>query len=211
MSPDVTADHVLATWFEEFSDEPAVVERHLARWFDVDPEYDLHLRRTLGPACEHALAGGFEAWSDSAHGRLALIVLLDQVTRNIHRGTARAFAGDARAYALASDAIVRGLDLEVDFMRRAFYYMPLEHAEDLGAQQRYLEISLLREREAPPDLLRFVRDYTAAGREHLAVIERFGRFPHRNIALGRVSTEEEIAWLAQHRRHWGQASPSQTS
>ncbi|MGE0860591.1 MAG: DUF924 family protein [Gammaproteobacteria bacterium] len=211
MAPVVTAEHVLATWFEDFNDEPAVVERHLARWFSVDPAYDAHLRQTLGPACEHALAGGYQSWSDNADGRLALIVLLDQVTRNIHRGTARAFAGDARAYALATDAIASGLDRQVGFMRRSFYYMPLEHAEDLGAQQRYLEISLAREREAPPDLLRFVRDYTAAGREHLAVIERFGRFPHRNVALGRGCTAEESAWLAQRSRHWGQEPPSQAS
>ena len=207
MAHALRPDHVLATWFEDVSDDPRVFATYLARWYGVDPAYDEHLRRELGAACEHAVAGGYQDWTASAHGRLALIVLLDQVTRNIHRGTARAFAGDARALPLALEAIDLGLDRELDVVRRSFFYVPLEHAEDLAVQRRYLDICLARERDAPPALADIARRYTAASRDHLDVIARFGRFPHRNAALGRASREDEVAWLAQGARHWGQGRP----
>jgi uncharacterized protein (DUF924 family) len=157
-------------------------------WFRKDPAFDADLRARFGPAIEIAIAGGFADWS-SPREILARILLLDQFTRNSFRDTSRAFAGDARALALAEAATERGDDRGLVAVERWFVYMPYEHAESLPAQERGLE------------LFRSLRDETGFGtplpyaEKHADAIRRFGRFPHRNAILGRASTPEEIAFL----------------
>ncbi len=186
---DPIASDVLAFWFG-----PADAnERWSARevWFNKDPHFDDEIRARFGEAVVVALAGGFGQWCGTASGALARVILLDQFTRNLFRDTPRAFAGDERALATAQDAVMRGLDRELDVFGRWFLYMPFEHAEDVGMQRRSLELfaALAREMgdQAPLEW----------AQKHADVIFRFGRYPHRNAILGRASTPEEVVFLGQ--------------
>jgi uncharacterized protein (DUF924 family) len=166
---------------------------HAARdaWFRKDDAFDAQIRARFGDRVGAALAGAFGDWCASARGSLARIVLLDQFTRNIFRGTPRAFAGDERALATAVQAVDRGFDRELDFHERWFCYLPFEHSEDAAMQERSLELfgALANESGNASPL-----DWA---RRHAEVIRRFGRYPHRNAILGRASTPEEIAYLGE--------------
>jgi uncharacterized protein (DUF924 family) len=184
--PD-TAQAVLDFWFGA----PGSPTRGAARaeWFRKDEKFDDEIRRRVGDAVAIALAGGFGEWCTTAEGSLARILLLDQFTRNIFRGTARAFAGDERALATAEDAVARGFDRALPLRERWFMYMPFEHAESVDAQHRSLELFGALAREMGDD------DALVWARKHADVIFRFGRYPHRNAILGRTSTPEEEAYL----------------
>ncbi|MEO8345198.1 MAG: DUF924 family protein [Betaproteobacteria bacterium] len=160
-------------------------------WFRKDAAFDAEIRARFGAATTIALAGGFGDWCATADGALARVLLLDQFTRNIHRDTAQAFAGDARALATAQDAVTRGLDRALDPYGRWFLYMPFEHAEDQAAQARSLELfGALAAETGLVDPLEWAQ-------KHAEVIARFGRYPHRNSILGRASTPDELAFLDQ--------------
>jgi uncharacterized protein (DUF924 family) len=172
---------------------PGSPERGAERdaWFRKDAAFDNVIRQRFGDAINAAVAGGYGEWCSTAGGALARVLLLDQFTRNIFRDTPRAFAGDARALATAEDAVGRGFDRELEPYGRWFLYMPFEHAEDVAAQRRSLKLfgALGEEMNDASPLL--------WAQKHADVIFRFGRFPHRNAILGRVSTPEEVAFLAQ--------------
>lgn len=170
---------VLDFWFA-----PGMAER----WFKTDPAFDAEVRARLGPLHERAAAGELHGWRDSAEGCLALVLLLDQAPRNLFRDAARAFATDAAALELAYHAIARGFDRELPQGRRIFLYLPLEHSEDLADQETCVRLTAALDEN--PDW----HDYAV---QHRDIIARFGRFPHRNAALGRESTPEELAFLEQ--------------
>jgi uncharacterized protein (DUF924 family) len=172
---------------------PGDPERELHRpiWFRSTPEFDAALSEAFLADYEAAAAGGRSDWEASAEGALALVLLLDQVPRNIFRETPRAFATDALARAAADRALARGFDRIVPPAWRLFFYMPFHHSEDLADQRRSLALSAsLPQRN--PDRRGSLRRY---GRPYVEVIERFGRFPHRNRILGRQSTAEEIEFM----------------
>ena len=177
---------ILDFWFGV----PGSVEYGQARnvWFRKDDAFDALVRAQFGGAVEAAIAGGFGDWT-APRGELARVILLDQFTRNIYRGSPRAFAGDARALATAQDAVSRGDDRELIPVERWFLYMPFQHAESGEAQARSVELCT-----------RLRDDGLAAPLEwaqrHAEIVRRFGRFPHRNTILGRESTPEEIAFLS---------------
>jgi uncharacterized protein (DUF924 family) len=155
------------------------------KWFERDDALDAEIRARFLAACEAAAAGRLEHWQATADGTLALLILLDQFPRNLFRGDARAFATDAAARALAERAIVRGTDRLFPLPERRFFYLPLMHSENLADQERCIALC---------------RDAGDAEGEkyaetHADVIRRFGRFPHRNRALGRATTEQERAFL----------------
>jgi uncharacterized protein (DUF924 family) len=180
-------DDILDFWFGRPGTAGYGEERDA--WFHKDTAFDASVRTRFGGAIETALAGGFTDWTDP-RGTLARVLLLDQLTRNIFRDTPRAFAGDALALSLAQDAVGRGDDGALAPVERWFLYMPFEHAESDTAQQRSVEL-----------FTRLSRETGLAGplewaQRHAAIIHRFGRFPHRNAIVGRVSTPEEIAFLA---------------
>jgi len=154
------------------------------RWFEKDAALDDEIRRRFLAAHEAAAAGKLTAWEASAEGALALLILLDQFPRNMFRGQARAFASDPLARAIASRAILRGFD-GADPAMRSFFYLPFMHSEDLADQQR--AIAFYRAQN-DTDGLKW-------SELHADIIHRFGRFPHRNAILGRVSTSEEQAFL----------------
>jgi uncharacterized protein (DUF924 family) len=160
-------------------------------WFRKDPSFDSEIRKRFGALHEQAAGGGLEAWRASPEPMLALVVVLDQFSRNLFRGEARAFAQDALALECAHQAIARGDDLGLLPVHRQFLYLPLEHAEDLAEQERCIE--LMRSLEA----FEATRGLTDWAVKHRDIIARFGRFPQRNAALGRESTAEEVEFLKQ--------------
>lgn len=194
---DRAIEDTLAFWFgdQPLGDGPEVDRS--ARWFSKSEAQDAEIRRRFGAQVSAALAGELDAWAQTPQGRLALVVTLDQFTRNIHRHTPAAFAGDARALAHALEALDRGEDLGLRLIERVFLYMPLEHAEDMAMQHRCVACFRELEQAAPArDQAKF-RGFTDYAERHREVIRRFGRFPHRNAILGRENTPEEAAYLSQ--------------
>ena len=175
----LSAIDVLQFWFEDID--------HSA-WFKKNPEFDELCTTRFGVALESAKKNELDHWCDCAEGYLSLIVLLDQFSRNIHRDSAEAFAADPNALRLTLEGIEKGYDKELTLEQRSFFYLPLRHAEDLQMQRLGLEKT---------------REINAAGYgsdkyalNHLEIIERFGRFPHRNRTLGRNNTPDEDEYLA---------------
>ena len=167
-------EEVLACWFSA-SD----------RWWRRDAAFDEEIRARVGPLREEILRGEHADWRGTARGALAYVVVLDQLSRNMFRGTPRAFEGDARALGAAREALARGDDATLASDERLFLYMPFMHSEALADQDRSL--ALFRALGGA--------DALHAAEKHHAIIARFGRFPHRNAILGRASTPEEIAFL----------------
>lgn len=155
------------------------------RWFAQDPAFDAEIRERFLATHEAAASGQLSAWEDTAEGALALVIALDQFPRNVFRRTARAFSTDMLALAAARRAVARGFDRSVSMPDRNLFYLPFQHSENLADQERCLALS-----EATGDA-----EAVKWAKIHLDVIGRFGRFPHRNAVLGRVSTPEEIAFL----------------
>jgi len=155
------------------------------RWFEKDDAFDAEIRQRFLAAHEAAAAGKLTDWEQNAQGALALLILLDQFPRNMFRGDARAFDADPLARSIAAGALVRGFDAQVAPEMRGFFYLPFEHSELMADQERSVAF------------------YTAAGdadglkwaEQHADIIRRFGRFPHRNAVLGRITTPDEQAFL----------------
>ena len=169
-------------------------------WFTKREETDEEIRRLFGAVLQEALAGRLDAEAlEQPLGMLAVLIVLDQFTRNAYRGTPKSFAGDARALQLARQAIDRGWDTDeaIPPLARIFMYLPLEHAEDLALQQSSVVAFEQLHQEAPPPLRAFFASTLDYARRHLTVIQAFGRFPHRNPILGRPSTPAEKAYLSQ--------------
>ena len=173
-------EEILRFWFEDIDH---------SRWFRKDPTFDRELDQRYGELLKLAKGDQLDEWCGSSRGRLALIILLDQFSRNIYRDTPLSFESDAKALQLCLEGIQGGNDAELSPEQRSFFYLPLRHAEDLAMQKLGLEKT---------------RELNAAGYgsddyalNHLAIIERFGRFPHRNRIIGRESTREELEFLKQ--------------
>lgn len=184
-----TPARILAFWFGE----PGSPEHGQPRplWFTRSEATDALIRDRFGAAVEAALSGQLDPWADG-HPRdaLALILLLDQFTRNVHRDGARAFAGDARALDVARRLVADGRDRQLAPLERWFAYLPFEHSERIDDQRESLRLFGELAREGLQEPLVWAQ-------KHHDVIARFGRYPHRNEALGRVSTPEEIEFLRQ--------------
>ncbi len=181
---------ILAFWFGR----PGEPEHSRPRgvWFSKDAAFDDEIRRRFLPSVEAALAGQLAHWAATPDGLLALLILLDQFPRNLFRGTAQAFAGDAQARQLAAVAIDQGWDAPLAAVEKLFVYLPFEHSESLADQERSLALfAAMAAAHAGND------GFLDYARQHHEIIARFGRFPHRNAALGRPSTPAEVEFLAQ--------------
>ncbi|WP_430418226.1 DUF924 family protein [Methylibium petroleiphilum] len=188
-TPDAAAE-VLRFWFG-----PADVDR--PEWFHKSAAFDAEIDLCFGMEVEAALHGRLDAWRRTLDGSLALVILLDQFTRNIHRGAPQAFAGDAQALAIARELVEQGRDTRLPLRRRSFLYLPFEHAEDRAAQEESVRLyTALAAEGAGPQSEALARTLDYAVR-HRDIVARFGRFPHRNEVLGRASTAEEIEFLKQ--------------
>ncbi|RYZ02080.1 MAG: DUF924 family protein [Myxococcales bacterium] len=155
-------------------------------WFEKNPEFDARFRERFAEAHARAAAGALSSWLEAPLSALALVLLLDQYPRNAFRGTPRMYETDELAREAAKSAIARGHDRAVEPELQVFFYLPLSHSEDLGDQQR----SVALHERLSPELQKHAVD-------HADIVQRFGRFPHRNALLGRVSTPEEREFLAE--------------
>jgi uncharacterized protein (DUF924 family) len=177
---------VLEFWFSEQS---------RALWFEKNAAFDEAIRGRFEDTVRAAAAGELEHWERTAPGALALVIVLDQFPRNLYRGSARAFAADARAREVADRAISRRLDQDIPLAQRHFLFLPFEHSESTGDQERSIALfQAWAEAHDGPARDRALEQMRYVHR-HAEIVARFGRFPHRNEALGRESTEAEIAFL----------------
>lgn len=183
---------ILQFWFGDLQSESSSYAQRRKLWFGKQPEFDAAIRQQFQPIYEQAAAGTLDVWQQTPLGCLALILLLDQFSRNMFRDTPQAFATDRQALQFARFAVAQGFDRQLLPIQRMFIYLPFEHSEDPEFQRQSVKLSQQLAGEAPE--LADVADYAL---RHQAVIERFGRFPHRNRILGRASTPAEIEFLKQ--------------
>lgn len=154
-------------------------------WFNSTPEFDRQLKDSYGDLWQQAVNGELDAWLETAEGCLALVIILDQFPLNMFRGEARSFSSEQQSREVAAHALEKGFDVELTSRQKSFLYMPFMHSENLDDQARSLQ---LFDQPGLEDNLRFAR-------HHYGIVERFGRFPHRNAILGRPSSESEIEYL----------------
>jgi uncharacterized protein (DUF924 family) len=183
------ADAILEFWFGK--PDEADYGKYRKAWFTKNPEFDDEVRSRFLHVYNQAAAGELDDWKTTPQGCLALIILLDQFPRNMFRGQPQAFATDPQALAYARHAVTQCFDKELPKLQRWFVYLPFEHSENLADQHRCVELC---EQLGDEPEMREVIDYAY---RHLRVIERFGRFPHRNQILGRETTPEEAEFLKQ--------------
>ncbi|HET8691418.1 MAG TPA: DUF924 family protein [Steroidobacteraceae bacterium] len=176
MKAETAAEEVLRFWFEETRPEA---------WWASDPGFDRAIAERFGGLLDRATAGELSAWRRTARGRLAEVLVLDQFSRNLHRGTPRAFAQDGMALVLAQEAVAAGALAELAPVERAFLLMPYMHSESRAVHG---EAEKLFREHAP----KVNYDFEL---RHKAIVDRYGRYPHRNAILGRESTPEERAFL----------------
>jgi len=205
---DFRAQEVLDYWFGPNPLRDDELPNRLRLWFGAEdpPEIralrDQDIATRFGAHTEAAARGELDHWAGSPHRLLALLLLLDQFPRQIWRGKARAFAQDAKAASLCLAGMGTGADAALSPVERMFFYLPLEHAEDRALQEESMSAYRRLAAEAPAehrDLFEGVLRFAGSHRE---VVERFGRFPHRNTVLGRRSTPEELAYLRGERPGW---------
>lgn len=191
---------VLDFWFGELDVYGRATPEVSARWSMKDPEFDREIRERFEELWEEIVAGKREAWLETAEGLVAYVVVLDQFSRNMFRGTAKMYASDAQCLKVALGAIERGVDRQVVFAHRNFLYMPLMHSEDVAVQDRCVALYEAWRDELAEDFAGGAAKEEVARRvgyavRHRDIVARFGRFPHRNEIVGRASTREEIAFL----------------
>jgi uncharacterized protein (DUF924 family) len=186
---------VLDFWFADALVSPEALEAQVERWFGSDPELDREIADRFAPLLERAGRGELDDWLAGDESALALVILLDQFPRNVFRGSRRAFAMDAKAQAVAAAAIDAGVDRRLHPLEASFLYLPFEHAEDAALQERSVELFEALRARAPAELRAQLDEFARYAHEHRDIVHRFGRFPHRNHALGRASTPAERAYL----------------
>ncbi len=195
---------ILDFWFGELDAHGLPDAFHRNRWFRSSKSFDREVRRRFLSLVLVASEGGLETWRREPGGSLAEIILLDQFTRNIHRGGALAYSSDPQARSVARQGMDRGQDLELPAIMRAFFYMPFQHSERREDQE--LSVTCYQQLVASTDgiLREFLESFLQSAKDHQDIIARFGRFPHRNAALGRKSRPEEVAYLEGSGRRFGQ-------
>ena len=195
MKDEQRIEPILHYWFGFQPDDPDVIRQQIQLWFTANPDTDRYVRDHFETDVGQAGVGALTEWQRTPRGRLALIVLLDQFPRNIYRGTPEAFAHDHHALRLCLDGVAYRHDQQLRSIERLVFYLPMQHAEDLAVQEqsvRCLEQLVTVVPSALTDAFAHCVDFAT---RHHDIIARFGRFPHRNMILGRVSTPEEIAFL----------------
>ena len=194
---------LISDWFGETLADPAVIPDRMGWWFAADEERDHQLAAHYEGLVEECASGRLYRWLDEPEGRLAMIIALDQLPRNLFRGSARAFAHDSYTAALCLAAAHTGQDRELLPVQRAFLYMPLQHMEDLQVQEASVQLYDRLAAENPQWPV-FAEGFAPFARLHRDIITRFGRFPHRNAVLGRENTAEEAEYLAGDAPSFGQ-------
>ncbi|HYX90795.1 MAG TPA: DUF924 family protein [Myxococcaceae bacterium] len=190
-------EHVLTFWFGTLDELGRADTPHARRWWRSDPDFDREIRQRFGAEHDAVARGERDYWLESARGRLAFVVVLDQFSRNMFRGTGRMFAYDARALEVALEGIDGGVDKRLRHAERQFIYLPLMHSEQLAIQERCVALFTAWLDELAGELRQQVQEGLKFAEQHRDIIRRFGRFPHRNALLGRESTPAELEFLKQ--------------
>ena len=193
----MTIEAILDFWFGSSPDDSVVAKEKSALWWSKSPAIDGAVRQRFESSARRAAAGELSDWQSTPRGRLALILLTDQFPRNIYRDSPRAFAQDLKALAWTRDGIEQGLDLKLRRIERVFFYLPLEHSESLQHQEQSVKYFGELGSLASPEHKPIFEEYLNFAVRHRDIIARFGRFPHRNKILGRESTADELAFLAE--------------
>jgi uncharacterized protein (DUF924 family) len=202
-----TPDEILAFWYEEPARNEEELWKKVKRWFNGGAAMDEAIRERFGHEVELALGGELDHWAETPRGLAALVLLLDQFTRGIYRDTARAFAGDRKAQALAKRAFDTGVDRELGWLEKQFLAMPFLHAEDRELQALAVATMERLHNEAPAELKKVFGAAVEQAHKYQEIIGRFGRFPHRNGFVGRESTADEVEFL----KDWAaKAAPAAT-
>ncbi len=186
------AEEILRFWFGNPADPQSGYGQQRQVWFKKDPAFDATIRQRFSADYEQAVSGALEDWRNAPRSCLALVLVLDQFPRNLFRGSGQSFASDRAALATAYHALDQGYDQQVLPVERVFFYLPLEHSENLADQDR--SVALVRSLHAAHPGFDATLDYALRHRE---VIQQFGRFPHRNEVLGRATTAAEAKFLQQ--------------
>jgi uncharacterized protein (DUF924 family) len=191
-------------WFGAADDWAACVSQNSERWFVNGQQLDTPVREQFGPLIEIAERGELDHWMDSPRSAMSLILVLDQFPRHVHRGDARAFGFDHKALQMCLHGIDQGIHEQLSAVERTFYYLPMEHVEDLQIQQRCIALMQENARSAAPELQAFAENALHYSEMHCEIIAQFGHFPHRNELLGRVPTAQETAYLEGGGHRFGQ-------
>jgi uncharacterized protein (DUF924 family) len=192
---NATPESVLDFWFGNALESPESTAARRADWFGKDPAFDERIRERFGELPSRALLGELGTWRKAARPSLALVLILDQFPRNLYRGSPQSFACDALAREVAEAAIASRFDAVLAPLEALFIYLPLEHAEEMAAQDRAVALCEALVKRAPAGQRQQFKSFLSYSIRHREVIRRFGRFPHRNAVLGRHSTAEELSYL----------------
>jgi len=200
----VRIDGILAFWFKEQQLSAPQVDRRMDTWFGEDAEFDREIREEFADEVERASDGKLDHWADEPRGRLALILLLDQFRRNIHRNSAEAFAQDKAALKLCVEGAMAKKDQGLSPIERVFFYMPLQHAESAKVQAKSVELYNKLAEAVSPTYRETFSTIAQFAELHRDIVEQFGRFPHRNKLLGRKNTPAEDEYLSGDSPDFGQ-------
>jgi uncharacterized protein (DUF924 family) len=190
-------EEVLSFWFPEDLAEADIetLRRHGQRWMAGGPEFDREITERFGEVLEQARRGELDHWAETPRGRLALIIVLDQFSRNVYRGLPLSYSQDKKPLELALEGLDLKMDRELTPVERNFFWLPLGHSEDLTLHERSVRHAKEEAANAPPGLIPMYEFMVSQAKAARSVIERFGRHPHRNEILGRTSTPEELEYL----------------
>jgi uncharacterized protein (DUF924 family) len=197
-------EQVLRFWFQDCEQGSPHIDARMDRWFGTDRNLDQDISARFGALVEQASTGALNQWAREPRGRLALIILLDQFRRNIHRGTAEAFARDGAALKLCVDGIVNRAYKKLSPEEQIFFFMPLQHVESQKLQDKSVSIYCALANSVSETLRETFLTTAQFAELHRDIVAEFGRFPHRNKVLGRTNTEAEEAYLANEGASFGQ-------
>ncbi len=189
-------DEVLEFWFGQLDENGFSESARQARWFVQDDEFDAEIRRRFQPLIEQAERGGLDQWLEQSRTCLAFAIVTDQFPRNVYRGSSKAFATDTLALSAVKKGIRAGFDKVLTLEERGFFYLPFEHSEDLIDQHTSVGLFTQLRDDTMPGLRHLTGDKLKYAHQHRDIIERFGRFPHRNRVLSRTSSAEEEQFAA---------------
>ena len=201
----IRIDAIISFWFKEQELSAPQIDRRMEIWFSEDPVLDHEIEKEFGDDVAAASEGKLDHWAVDPHGRLALIILIDQFRRNIHRGTADAFSKDKLALKLCVEGAMAKKDKGLSPIQRVFFYMPLQHAESKKVQEKSVELYNRLAEAVSPTYRETFLTVAQFAELHKDIVDQFGRFPHRNAMLGRENTAEEAEYLASDSPNFGQS------
>ena len=197
-------EKILSFWFKEQALTAPQIDRRMDKWFGEDPVFDHEIAKEFGSDIELASQGQLDYWAADPRGRLALILLIDQFRRNIHRNTEKAFSLDKLALKLCVEGAMQKEDMSLSPIQRVFFYMPLQHAESKKVQEKSVALYNKLAESVSPTYRETFETVAQFAELHKDIIDQFGRFPHRNKLLGRANTPEEDEYLAGDAPEFGQ-------